>query len=292
MESGIVSQTPVIFGERIKLVTSTTDYGNMAFPYGNPEEVIKNRRMFTNDVGIDLTDAVWMRPSHGVASHFVSVSDRSRGAFSSEQAILNVDILLTQKDNRLTAQPALAVNPADCPIMTVVDKNAEILGIAHSGRKGIELGVATEMLMQVVARGYLPETWLLNIGPGICNSCYRMPHLDTKDPMLWEGFAKTEDGSDFDIEYAFDNTGRRKISDGIPMLRLFPQNRAEMLQLDMVGLLYKSLSSFRLAPEQIEMTNLCTYEEAKKRRLYSHYLSSQQKKEFPESRYTTIAQLN
>jgi hypothetical protein len=69
---------------------------------------------------------------------------------------------------------ALGVYVADCCAVYIVDPKTPAIGLAHSGRKGTELGVVTKAINQMIERfGSNPAEMIVQLSP-----CIRPPHYD------------------------------------------------------------------------------------------------------------------
>ena len=70
---------------------------------------------------------------------------------------------------------ALGVYVADCCAVYVVDPKTPAIGLAHSGRKGTELGVVTNAINQMIERFRSdPAEMIVQLSP-----CIRPPHYET-----------------------------------------------------------------------------------------------------------------
>jgi purine-nucleoside/S-methyl-5'-thioadenosine phosphorylase / adenosine deaminase len=70
---------------------------------------------------------------------------------------------------------ALGVYVADCCAVYVVDPKTPAIGLAHSGRKGTELGVVTNAINQMIERFRSdPAEMIAQLSP-----CIRPPHYET-----------------------------------------------------------------------------------------------------------------
>jgi copper oxidase (laccase) domain-containing protein len=79
-------------------------------------------------------------------------------------------------DGFVTNQPrvALGVYVADCCAIYLVDPKTPAVGLVHSGRKGTELGVATNAITQMVESfGSEPAELIVQLSP-----CIRPPHYE------------------------------------------------------------------------------------------------------------------
>ena len=79
-------------------------------------------------------------------------------------------------DGIITNQPgvALGIYVADCCAVYIVDPKTPAIGLAHSGRKGTELGVVTNAIRQMVERfDSDPANMIVQLSP-----CIRPPHYE------------------------------------------------------------------------------------------------------------------
>src|SRR5437879_695942 len=69
---------------------------------------------------------------------------------------------------------ALGVYVADCCAVYIVDPKTPAIGLAHSGRKGTELGVVTNAINQMIEHfGSNPAEMIVQLSP-----CVRPPHYE------------------------------------------------------------------------------------------------------------------
>ena len=69
---------------------------------------------------------------------------------------------------------ALRIYVADCCAVYIVDPKTLAIGLAHSGRKGTELGVVTNAIKQMIDRfGSEPANMIVQLSP-----CIRPPHYE------------------------------------------------------------------------------------------------------------------
>lgn len=79
-------------------------------------------------------------------------------------------------DGIITNQPgiALGIYVADCCAVYIVDPKTPAVGLAHSGRKGTEVGVVTNAIRQMIDRfGSDPADMIAQLSP-----CIRPPHYE------------------------------------------------------------------------------------------------------------------
>jgi polyphenol oxidase len=69
---------------------------------------------------------------------------------------------------------ALGIHVADCCAVYIIDPKTPAIGLAHSGRKGTELGVVPNAITQMIDRfGSDPANMILQLSP-----CIRPPHYE------------------------------------------------------------------------------------------------------------------
>ncbi|RKS84303.1 hypothetical protein CLV35_0120 [Motilibacter peucedani] len=68
---------------------------------------------------------------------------------------------------------ALAVLVADCTPVVVAAPDEGMVGVAHAGRRGMALGVATSLVERMRAAG--AGRLVARVGPSICARCYEVP---------------------------------------------------------------------------------------------------------------------
>lgn len=106
--------------------------------------------------------AAWGEQVHGGKVALVEGGD---GAFAEKPG---ADALVTRE-----AGVCLVAFGADCPIVYIADTRTGAIGLAHSGRKGTEAGVATACLDGMGrAFGTAPRDCLCAISPSIGPCCY------------------------------------------------------------------------------------------------------------------------
>lgn len=67
----------------------------------------------------------------------------------------------------------LMVRVADCVPVVLADPAAGVIGVAHAGRRGVELDVVTRTVERMRALGATDlRAW---VGPHICGRCYEVP---------------------------------------------------------------------------------------------------------------------
>ncbi|MDX6286776.1 MAG: purine-nucleoside/S-methyl-5-thioadenosine phosphorylase / adenosine deaminase [Frankiales bacterium] len=135
------------------------DAFNLATHVGDdPAAVAANRRDLQRDVEAPI---VWMDQVHGDR---VAVVTEPRGA-----AVAATDALVTSSPGLV-----LAVLVADCVPVMLVDETAEVVGVAHAGRRGLVAGIVPRTLDVMATLGSNPANVHVRLGPAICGRCYEV----------------------------------------------------------------------------------------------------------------------
>jgi YfiH family protein len=128
-----------------------------------PSRLSEDRADAFAQMGIAAEAVVWMHQVHGDA---VAVVD---DATPPGAELRGVDAVVTATPGR-----ALAVQVADCvPVLFASD--AGVVGAAHAGRRGVELGVVPATLARMADLGADPAGVRAVIGPAIGGCCYEVP---------------------------------------------------------------------------------------------------------------------
>ncbi|MEO5874491.1 MAG: peptidoglycan editing factor PgeF [Streptosporangiaceae bacterium] len=122
--------------------------------------VLRNRHKTACDLGLDPERVVFMNQVHGADVRYVTgpVGDEPLDAVFTDQPGL-----------------ALAVLVADCGPVLLADPVAGLVGAAHSGRVGTELGVVPALVEAMTGAGADPGRMTAMIGPLACGGCYEVP---------------------------------------------------------------------------------------------------------------------
>lgn len=152
------------FADRLDGVSAPPyDRGNLADHVGDePGHVAANRASLAAAVGLDLAAVVAMAPVHGAGVAVVDATTVS--------PVPDVDALVT-------AAPgvALLTLAADCVPVLLADDHAGVVGVAHSGWKGVVVDVVGATLATMAGLGGRAERTRAVVGPAICGACYPVP---------------------------------------------------------------------------------------------------------------------
>lgn len=157
---------------RVRRVTTTRQGGVSRPPYDTfnlgdhvgdvPAAVAANRKRLADT--IDADGVVWMNQVH---SDRVVVVDGDPGV-----TVDDTDALVTT-----TPRLALAVLSADCVPVLLADARAGVIGAAHAGRVGAQLGIVARTVEKMVALGASPDDISVLLGPAVSGRHYEVPAI-------------------------------------------------------------------------------------------------------------------
>jgi YfiH family protein len=133
------------------------------------DAVVENRRRAAAALGLELGQLVFARQSHGRSVAVVEPDDRGRGTTSDDDALHDVDALVT-----VAPDVGLVVLVADCVPIVLVDAEARVLGAVHAGWRGTVAGVVTAAVDVMVECGARADRIVAGIGPAIDASHYQV----------------------------------------------------------------------------------------------------------------------
>lgn len=138
--------------------------------YAGSGDVLANRVILLNKIGYCLDDLVVMNQTHSSSFKVVSKEDKAKGAVSINDAIDNVDALITYEKDTV-----LMVQGADCPLLAVFNQEKEVLAVIHSGWKGTEKGVIPNVLSYMKDEmGCNHENTKVIVSPFAKKCCYEV----------------------------------------------------------------------------------------------------------------------
>jgi len=128
----------------------------------DPGRVRANRALLAGALGVGVAFATQV---HG--ARVLEVADR---AAATRDSVGEADGLVTT-----VPEVALAVLVADCVPVVLADPRARVVGVAHAGRRGVELDVVGAVLGAMLERGASPADVRAVVGPSACGRCYEVP---------------------------------------------------------------------------------------------------------------------
>ncbi|MCV7433018.1 peptidoglycan editing factor PgeF [Mycolicibacterium bacteremicum] len=157
---------------RVRRVTTTRAGGVSKPPFDtfnlgdhvgdDPAAVAANRRRLAAALGLAEDAVVWMNQTH---SDHVVVVDGSRAT-----AVDDTDALVTTRRGL-----ALAVVSADCVPVLLADSRAGVIGAAHAGRIGAQIGIVARTLGKMVEVGASVADVSALLGPAVSGRHYEVP---------------------------------------------------------------------------------------------------------------------
>lgn len=128
----------------------------------DPVRVRANRALLAEALGVPV---VYATQVHGAD---VAVVD--------DPAAARLDSV-GEADGLVTRVPglALAVLVADCVPVLLADPRARVVGVAHAGRRGVELDVVGKVFATMQHLGAAPADVRAVVGPSACGRCYEVP---------------------------------------------------------------------------------------------------------------------
>lgn len=131
---------------------------NLGAHVGDDLETVAVNRDIVRDI-VGARDLKFMTQYHSNRVHHVS----------GETPLLEGDGLVTTESGL-----ALAAFGADCVTFALVDSDAQVIAVGHSGWKGLAVGLPDELVQEFLGAGANPATSMAIIGPAICGSCYEV----------------------------------------------------------------------------------------------------------------------
>lgn len=174
---------------------------NMAFHVGDAEQaVLRNRKVFTDFVGIPLDRVVCAQQVHGTKIQVVTPEDCGKGVYSEKDAMPETDAMVTAHKNVV-----LAGFFADCVPIYIVDPVKSVVALAHAGWKGTVNRIASKTVNTMCNEfASEPSCCYAFIGPSIGPCCYDvgdevLSQLDTGKCRFVSALKKDNEKCRFDL---------------------------------------------------------------------------------------------
>jgi len=145
---------------------SKAPYGelNLGSALGDDREaVVENFRMIASEFGVQPDGIVRVSQVHGRDVHVLKPGDQLP-----VRPMPTADALVTTRPDVV-----LCVRAADCLPVLLADPAQGVIGAAHSGRKGLYVGVVPATVEAMRELGASRITAVL--GPYACGNCYEVP---------------------------------------------------------------------------------------------------------------------
>lgn len=135
-----------------------------------PANVIRNRQLFCQAVGVDPARTVTFRQVHGNRVAEVSKEMAGQGMFAYDETVPAADAMVTA-----SSDVALLQFFADCVPVLLADPVRRVVAISHAGWRGTVAKVAQKTaLFMHRAYGTNLADCLVGIGPSIGSCCYEV----------------------------------------------------------------------------------------------------------------------
>lgn len=200
---------------------STRHSFNMAFNgHDNQEEILKNRIVFGEAIGIGAREIVTVKQIHG--EQVITLKERN----------INIDCIRSKEGDAIITNLRglpIAVLTADCLPILLIDLYRRAIAVVHAGRIGTYLRIVRKTAKEMKNTfDILSKDLLIGIGPGIGGCCYE---LDERGIQSFR--EETSYYDDF-----IDRRGKNRY-----LLDLAGANERQLLEL---GVLSKNIFSTRL----------------------------------------------
>ena len=145
---------------------------NTSFAVGDSyDNVMRNRKLIANEIGIDRSQFVFCRQIHSNGVHFVEQTDVGRGVdYRLHDIIQDTDALITDIPNVV-----LCIKTADCLPLFLYAPEKRVIGIAHIGWRGAMAQLAIKTINSMQDKyGVDCSKLLAVVGVGCGGCCYEV----------------------------------------------------------------------------------------------------------------------
>ncbi|MDW7674398.1 MAG: peptidoglycan editing factor PgeF [Bacillota bacterium] len=144
---------------------------NMGLHVGDdPNEVIRNRKIFSDYLEIPVEDWVTLNQIHSDKVVKVTARHKGKGSLDLKTVIAEADAMITD-----AVGSPLVTFYADCIPVYIFDPVQKAIGLAHAGWRGAYSGIALKTIMNMQQEyGSRVSNLLISIGPGIGQCCYQV----------------------------------------------------------------------------------------------------------------------
>ena len=145
----IVSDQPVIFGDKVIAAVSSQLDGNMSFSKGDQSETVQNRINFLNKNNLDYQHATLVQVTYDDIKDFTRYKilqdfHKAEGMLKPTSTIMTDALVVTEPGH------ALFLPLADCVGAIIYDAKQHILMVSHLGRHSTEQQGAAKSIMYLV----------------------------------------------------------------------------------------------------------------------------------------------
>ena len=175
----IKKDQPTIFRSAVIAGVSSIDDGNMKLGVGDDSGVIKNRRHFLDELGIDndqTTRVTITYDTNDFAKYRIATyHDKAKGMYD-DDVVDYADALVVDQPNH-----ALFLPIADCVGVILYDSKKHVLMVSHLGRHSVEIDGATKSVRYLQDQySSEPKDILVWLSPAVGNVTYPLDMFDGK----------------------------------------------------------------------------------------------------------------
>lgn len=183
--------------------SSSRDFGNMSYRWGEENDVTASRQKFFRELGVKLSDGVMMICKHGTGIGSAGKVERGAG-MSPDSTGIDGDCLLTDQPG-----VALCLLTADCVPMMLYDPDRAVIALVHLGWRGTDQRLAELVVTQMIERyGTDPANILVWLGPCIKPESYIFDEARQADDPAWAGFVSRNQAGQYEIDLVGYNTAQ------------------------------------------------------------------------------------
>lgn len=204
---------------------------NLGWGLGDaPEKVRENYHIFAKALGIAPESFTFSDQVHKAEIAVIKKEDCGNGfCFPKKEELKGVDGLITNQTG-----VALTIFSADCVPLLFYDRKEKVIAAAHSGWRGTVQDIAGKMIQRLKEEfGSKPENIIVGIGPCIGKECFEVGE---------------------DVKKEFEKVAKYDI-----LNEIFKELGNEKYLLDLRTYIYHRLLEFGVLPENIEVSQECTY---------------------------------
>jgi polyphenol oxidase len=194
----------------------------------DPDDVIRNREIIAEKVGIPLSQWVFPKITHSDHFHRVTKDDLGKGAYEEANSIFDVDALYTYEKNI-----AIAIFHADCVPVLLYCPSKQLIGAVHAGWAGTIKQITSKFV----------QHWVEH------------EQCDPKDIHAYIGPALSQ--ANFQVKLDVIHLVKENSPELLPYLKFENENIAYM---DAVGMNHYQLQKHGILNENITIIDECTYD--------------------------------
>lgn len=151
----------------------------------NEADVVINRIALARALNVTIDDFVCAEQTHSENAYFVQEKDRGRGARELQSAVKDTDALYTDADDIV-----LCTFTADCVPVFFHHKEADVIGVIHSGWKGTVQEITKKTLKKVMEQFQCrPDGFHIQIGMALSQKRFEVDY-DVYEQFVQLGYAE------------------------------------------------------------------------------------------------------